>query len=174
MAEIDLIYEFDVKLVGSSNEGTRPFYPDEYDFLLVFKNMETFLNITQDQTHPSYVSIEFKENYTGSRTDNRHFALSGFLKNFWPQFYKIVEHRTMTVFESDRLVLTRIPHSAGPYARGGHRGQLDPPQLEIFPFLVCFLLLFWVLTPIKKILDPPPSHESKVFDPLQKNVCVRA
>ena len=39
MREINWLYEFEVRLVGSSCEGTRPFYPDEYDFLLLFRNI---------------------------------------------------------------------------------------------------------------------------------------
>ena len=46
---------------------------------------------------------------------------------------------------------------AGPYARGGQGGPLDPPQLEIFPFFfACKMTFLGVLTPPPEIILPPP------------------
>ena len=40
LTKLDSLMEFETKLVGSSSEGTRPFFPDEYDVLLIFRKLE--------------------------------------------------------------------------------------------------------------------------------------
>ena len=43
------IMSFTPKLVGSANEETRPFYPDEYDYLLIFTELRKCVTIRQDE-----------------------------------------------------------------------------------------------------------------------------
>ena len=42
------IMSFTPKLVGSANEETRPFYPDEYDYLLIVTELRKCVTIRQD------------------------------------------------------------------------------------------------------------------------------
>ena len=42
------ILTFEPKLVGSANEGTRPFLPDEYDYMLALTELKKFIRFKQD------------------------------------------------------------------------------------------------------------------------------
>ena len=52
------LYKFELVQVGSSVEGTRPFPPEDFDFLLVCKNMEQNLDITQETNTLAVVKLK--------------------------------------------------------------------------------------------------------------------
>ena len=56
----NLLYSCIAIPVGSSFEGTRPYLPDEFDFLLLCHELQKYLKIYTDQFYPSKICIDSK------------------------------------------------------------------------------------------------------------------
>ena len=84
MKQCNSLFEFTPILVGSANEGTRPFLPNEFDYLLVLPRLKEHLVIELDKFHISschvFVSNSFKYRDYGlsSCVSGRRFELYEF------------------------------------------------------------------------------------------------
>ena len=61
MKLLNNVFEFDIKLVGSANENTRAFFPDEFDFLIIFKILENHADIALDTEDMTLCRVKLRE-----------------------------------------------------------------------------------------------------------------
>ena len=69
------------KRVGSSREGTRPFKPDEFDYVLICEHAQAFLNVELFDTDESRVTLKVKDNcsvLSEFRSENGLFDVNKF------------------------------------------------------------------------------------------------
>ena len=87
------LFYFEPILAGSASEETRPFRPDEFDYLLKCSNTQAFIEMEQSEDCITHVYIKVQENCTFMAefmTEKRGFAFPEFKKAMDGHFMRAV------------------------------------------------------------------------------------